>query len=71
MNSTLEMRELDAAEIDSVIGAGGFSLPSINVIINPQVNAGIIAAISVFGNVEALNIQNNTGLNAIQSRLHL
>ncbi len=67
-----EMRSLTAEEIDSVVGAGGgFTLPSINVIIAPQVNAGISAAISIFGNAKSSLDQLNLGIAGIQSNLKL
>ncbi len=72
MNKTPEMRALSAEEIDSVVGAGGgFTLPSINVIIAPQVNAGISAAISIFGDANSLLVQKNLGIAGIQSKLVL
>ncbi len=72
MNKTSEMRALTAEEIDSVVGAGGgFTLPSINVIIAPQINAGISSAISVFGNAQSLLVQKNLGIAGIQSKLVL
>ncbi len=72
MNQTLEMRDLTAAEIDSVAAAGGgFTLPSINVIIAPQVNAGISAAISIFGDAYSKLTQLNLGIAGIQSKIHL
>jgi len=66
MNNTQDMRSLTADEIDAVAGAG-----SLNIIIAPQINAGISAAISVFGNANSLLVQKNLGISAIQSKLKL
>lgn len=60
MNGTTEMRALTVEEIDAVAGGGAvISGPTLNVEINPQMNAGISAAFAIGGNAISTLIQKN------------